>query len=142
MPLIKLIKKLFGDKRVRFLFVGGLNTVVGYGAYALLITLGINMYISNTLSTIIGVINSYFWNKYFTFRSPGRSFWEITRFLSVYGVNYLASMGLLFVFDYILHTNKYLAGLASLFITTVVSYLGHNYFSFSKEWKTHKPKAR
>lgn len=136
MSPVKLLQKLFGDKRIRFLFVGGLNTAVGYGIYALLVFFNMNVYLANTISTVVGVIHSYFWNKYFTFRSPGRSFWEIVRFLSVYLLNFLAGMGLLALFHGVLHADKYLAGLASLLVTTVVSYLGHNYFSFRKARKT------
>ena len=33
----KLIKKLFKYKEIRFLFVGGINTIVGYGSYAILL---------------------------------------------------------------------------------------------------------
>ena len=39
------LKKLYNMQQIRFLFVGGLNTLVGYGIYALCLFLGINYFI-------------------------------------------------------------------------------------------------
>lgn len=132
MKIIALIKKLFGDKRIRFLFVGGINTAVGYGTYALFIALGLNPYLATTLSTVIGVINSYFWNKYFTFRQPKKSLAEVLRFASVYAVSYAANLGLVYIFVDRMGINSYLSGVLCLFVTTILSYVGHNFFSFKK----------
>ena len=63
------IKHIFEIQQIRFLIVEGLNTLVGYGTYALLILKGINYLLANTIGTIIGVIHSYIWNKKFTFKS-------------------------------------------------------------------------
>ena len=130
--MIALIKKLFGDKRIRFLFVGGINTCVGFGSYALFIALGVNPYLATTFSTIIGVINSYFWNKYFTFKQPKKSLSEVLRFASVYAVSYGANLGLVYLFVDRMGVNSYLSGVLCLFVTTILSYVGHNFFSFKK----------
>ena len=130
MKITGLIKKLFNDKRVRFLFVGGINTVVGYGAYALFIAIGLNPYLATTFSTIIGVINSYFWNKYFTFRQPKKSLTEVLRFVSVYAISYVANLLLVYLFVDCWGMDKYISGAVCLFVVTIVSYVGHNFFSF------------
>ena len=126
----KLIDKLFSYQGIRFLFVGGLNTIVGYGAYALLVYIGINYLIANTLSTIIGVAHSYLWNRYFTFKSKNKALKEITKFVSVYIVSYLIGMCTLFIFKDKLNISPYIAGLLNLVITTLISYFGHKYISF------------
>lgn len=129
-----MIKKLFHDKRIRFLFVGGLNTAVGYGFYALFIFFGWNAYLATTLSTVLGIINSYFWNKYFTFKKPKKSLTEVMRFVLVYAVSYAANLGLVYLFIDLWGMNSYVSGVVCLFITTIISYFGHNFFSF----KDHK----
>ena len=43
------IKKIFERQEIRFLFVGGLNTLVGYGIYAILLFLNINYLLANTI---------------------------------------------------------------------------------------------
>jgi putative flippase GtrA len=133
MKIVDRVKKLFADKRIRFLFVGGLNTAVGYGFYALFIFIGLDPYLATTLSTILGVINSYFWNKYFTFRQPKKSLAEVMRFALVYGISYGANLGLVYIFIDMLGMNSYVSGAVCLFVTTIVSYVGHNFFSFKSK---------
>ena len=128
-----MIEKLFKRQEIRFLFVGGLNTVVGYGLYALLLFLNINYLIANTFSTIIGVLHSYLWNRYFTFKSREKASKELLKFISVYILSYLIGMGTLFCFKEIFNISPYLAGLLNLIITTLISWFGHKYFSFKKQ---------
>ena len=130
--MIKKIKTLFEYQIIRFLFVGGLNTIVGYGTYALLVYLKINIYVAMTISTIIGVFHSYLWNRFFTFKSKEKALSEIIKFISVYITSYLLGMLVLFITDKIFHINPYIAGLINLVITTLISWFGHKYFSFRK----------
>ena len=129
------IKHLFEHKEIRFLFVGGINTAVGYGTFALCIFLGLHYVFAQLISTIIGVTNSYFWNKYFTFRKKDKSVSEVVRFITVYAVSYAANLGLLFLLIDRLKMSEYLAGILGLIVTTLISYIGHNKFSFKGEIK-------
>lgn len=128
-----MIKKLFSYQPIRFLFVGGLNTLVGYGIYALLVYIGVNYLLANTISTIIGIAHSYLWNRFFTFKSKNKAIKEITKFVSVYIVSYLIGMCTLFIFKDKLNISAYIAGLINLVITTLISYFGHKYYSFKKD---------
>ena len=121
---------LFEDKKVRFLFVGVLNTIFGYAVYALFIYLKMHYFLAQLLSSILAIAHSYLWNKYFTFRSPGRSASEIIRFVSVYAVSYLLNMGILYVSIEFFKWDAYFAGFICLFVTTVISYGGHKNISF------------
>lgn len=129
---MKFIKKIFNIQGIRFLFVGGINTVVGYGSYTIFLLLNINYLIANTLSTIIGVINSYIWNRNFTFKSNAKIKEELVKFISVYLVSYLISMLSIYILVSKLGIDKYIGGLLNLIITTLISYFGHKYFSFKR----------
>jgi putative flippase GtrA len=124
------INKLFEDKKIRFLFVGALNTIFGYAVYAFFIYLRMHYFLAQLLSSILAIAHSYLWNKYFTFRSPGISASEIMRFVSVYAVSYLMNMGILYVSIEYFKWNAYFAGFICLFVTAVVSYVGHKSISF------------
>lgn len=128
----KLIKNLFEIQEIRFLFVGGLNTIVGYGSYAILICFGMNYLLANTLSTILGIIHSYIWNRFFTFQSKDKALQEIIRFVTVYAISYFIGMASLYSFVTLFHLNQYVAGLFNLIVTTLISWVGHKYFSFKK----------
>lgn len=134
------IRRAFEDKRVRFLFVGVLNTVFGYAVYALFIYMGMHYFLAQLLGSVLAVAHSYLWNKYFTFRSPAHSLSELLRFISVYAVSYLANMALLYVAIDKMKISAYIAGAAGLFITTLVSYAGHKTISFRDNKKPETEK--
>ncbi len=57
---------------VRFLIVGLLNTVVDLGAFYLLTLIpGLPDIAAKTISYILGICNSFVWNKYWTFSAKG-----------------------------------------------------------------------
>ena len=124
------IESLFKIQQIRFLFVGGLNTIVGYGTYALFIFFGVNYLIANTLSTIIGVIHSYIWNRNFTFKSSKSVKKEILKFVLVYGVSYLIGTLNILILVSLFNINEYISGGINLVFTTLISWFGHKYFSF------------
>lgn len=129
--MLEKLRLLFERKEIRFLFVGGINTAVGYGTFALCIFLGLHYVAAQIISTIIGVANSYFWNKYFTFRKRDKSLSEVVRFITVYAVSFIVNLGLLYILIDILKMNEYIAGCLGLIATTLISYIGHNKFSFA-----------
>jgi len=74
----------------KYVVVGGLNTVFGYGIFALLIYSGLHYPIALLISTILGVA--------FNFKSTGVLVFEshdnrlIFRFLAIYCVTYLLNL--------------------------------------------------
>ena len=133
-----MLKNIFETKEFRFLLVGILNTLVGYGLYALFLSLHINYLIANTMSTILGIIHSYLWNRFFTFKSKEKAGKEIVKFFFVYLISYLIGCVTLYIFKNKLNIDVYLAGLLNLVITTIISFFGHKYFSFKEKKVTLK----
>ena len=71
---------------VRFLIVGVTNTVVDLGAFYLLTRIsGLPDIAAKTISYLLGIANSFVWNKYWTFgaRDSGRGWREFGLFLLV-----------------------------------------------------------
>ena len=132
--LLSKIKYFFRYQQVRFLFVGLLNTIVGYGSYVILIFFNINYLLANFISTVIGIVNSYIWNRNFTFKSNKKIKIELIKFLLVYFIIYLIGLINLFIMVSYFKTNKYLAGFINLIVTTIISWIGHKHFSFKNEF--------
>ena len=116
----------------KFIFVGGLNTLVGYGTFALFLFLGVHYIIASAISTVAGVTNSYFWNKYFTFRAPGKSYKEMFKFISVYGVQYAIGVSGLIFFVEVLNLHPLIGQAIVLVIGTIISFFGHKHWTFKK----------
>lgn len=142
--LWNLILKLWRDKRIRFLFVGVLNTLVGIGVtYLTYFLMGYKVFqkdditplanfVATLLGQVIGGIHSYLWNKFFTFRSKDRSPAEFFRFAVICVVQYGVNFGLTLLFKLFI-PYAWLYTVIVTLICTVVSYIGHNLFSFKKQ---------
>ena len=84
------VQWVLGSRFLRFLIVGGINTVFGYSVFAALILLKVAYPIAAFLSTVFGVL--------FNFKSYGRLVFGshdnslIFRFFGVYGVCYLLGL--------------------------------------------------
>lgn len=114
----------------RFVFVGVLNTIVGYGSYLILLYAQAHYLIAMAGAHMIGVIHSYFWNKYWTFKSKSKSYAEKVKFVSVYTVTFVLNGLLLILFVEVWNISEELSGLFALFVVTIVSYIGHKFWSF------------
>ena len=134
MKIIKKNLKVFiDDKRIKFLIVGGLNTLVSFVLYSALVFVEIYPPVAMFLVYPIGIIQSYMLNKYFTFKSRGKSLKELARFVLITLCAMVINIGSLSLFVNILELDALLSGLLSLFFATVISYLGHNKFSFRQK---------
>ncbi|HYC36890.1 MAG TPA: GtrA family protein [Usitatibacter sp.] len=81
-----------GAQFVRFLFVGALNTVFGYGVYAAAVLLGWGATVGLVLAYVIGVPFNYFTTGRLVF---GRARGSFLRFVAAYVVIYAFNAALL-----------------------------------------------
>ena len=113
---------------IKFGLVGVVNTLISIGCYILFVKLGIHYILANILSYLIGLLNSYYWNKKWVFE------FKETR-LSVFGKFSIVNLAVLsfntlvlFLFVNKLGLNQYLSQL----IATVFG-MGINFF-LNKNW--------
>ena len=99
--MVSLLKKIFDPVFFRFILVGIVNTMVGYGVMfglwnlAGLHTWGNTGYwISSAANYIIGSIVSFFLNKHFTFRNQEKGAGVVLRFALNISVCWLIAYGL------------------------------------------------
>ena len=82
----------------RFLLVGVANTALGYAIiFSCMYLAGLSPELSNAAGYMIGLLVSYFLNRYFTFRSTQRRSTEFARFLLVFLSAYAANLTVLVV---------------------------------------------
>ncbi|MBY9077520.1 GtrA family protein [Paenibacillus sp. CGMCC 1.18879] len=121
------------NQSFRFIVVGVLNTIVGFLVFAgYLHFIGDNYFYALLTSHIIGVIHSYIWNNRWTFSVKRFSLQSVIKFILIYTITFIINYLLLSLFVSIMGLNKLIAQLISLFITTLISFFGHKYWSFSK----------
>ena len=145
----ELIKKLYNDQRIRFLFVGCLNTgisfittmlcylIMGYSLGEKASITDLQNFFATAIGYAVGTVNSYLWNKFFTFKSKEKSFAEVARFLGVCAVQYGVNFGLTILAKQFIQMHLVYTVLVTL-VCMVISYIGHSLFSFGKKFTKEK----
>ena len=120
---------------IRYIITGIWNTVFGILVYALLIKLlGENHYILlAVVSNIISITNAYICYKLFVFKTKGNILKEYLKCYVVYGLSMLLGLLLLYVFVDIAGLNPVTANIISVLLLTIVSFVGHRYYSFKNK---------
>jgi len=143
MPIKRTLRRLLDDQRVRFLIVGGFNTVMGFVVFvAIDMTLGrwVTAEVSRVVSSIvtlvvahlIAAVVAFILYRRFVFRVSGNVVIDFLRFESVYLVPLTVNLVVL-PSVVALGVSAILAQGVILVVMTVVSYVGHRYFSFRRK---------
>lgn len=104
---------------IRFYQAAAVNTLVGFGVYALMIRLGVNLYVAQVVAQLVGVTFNYFTYSRHVFRDRTAS---MQSFMLAYGSNYLVNVALLALLDRFIRSD-YLAGFAATLCASLVNYL-------------------
>lgn len=137
-----ILLRLIRDQRVAFLLVGGVNTVIGFGLFIVLdLTIGkvvdekVNLVVGSlvvlAIAHVIGVLIAFVLYRKFVFKVSGHVWSDLARFESVYLVSLAINAVALPILVQV-GLNRILAQGMIVVVTTVVSYVGHRYFSFRR----------
>lgn len=118
-------KKLF-----KFLFVGVLNTLVGYSLYALFIYFGLAYPLAVLFSTILGVLFNYLTIGKLVFVHEGES--RLLPFIGVYVIVYALNIYGLWQLEVLGIENKYIAGAVLLAPLAALSFVLNKFWVFKK----------
>lgn len=130
---VRRLSGLLVRQEVRYLIVGGWNTVFGYGIFVGLLYVleaRVHYMVIAVVCNVLAVTMAYATQKLFVFRTPGNLVREYFKFYGVQGVsNVVGLLALPFCVE-VLRISPYVAPLLILVVTLVVSYLGHKHVSF------------
>lgn len=121
------------ESKLRFAFIGGINTAIDFGILFLLTALGLDKLVANFFSTSIAFVFSFFANRTFTFKSTGSAKKQFLPFLIVtlIGLWVLQPLVILGVTQLLHALNDSLALFIAKLIATIVS-LVWNYILYSR----------
>jgi len=91
--MIVLLRALWKYKFLRFLTVGGINTVFGYSVYLLFLRIGIPYQAAAVAATVIGVVFNFFTTGHVVFENSDLK--KIVGFFAVYGITLVVNLVLL-----------------------------------------------
>ncbi len=137
MMLIKKILTIWFalPEKIRFLLVGGFNTVSGYLIFSFF-----TFYLQNIFNNAFILIATYGLSvplsfctlKIFVFQTTGNWLKEFIKILNVYVASYFLNLILLYLFTMILLMNIYISQALALSVMAVTMYLIHRFFTFKK----------
>ena len=93
---VRLLQKI-ENKFIRFLFVGVINTLFGYGLFVLFIWFGMHYSIALLCANFLGILFNYKTTGYIVFANKSNRL--ILQFFLVYGVVYLFNLLELYLLD-------------------------------------------
>lgn len=136
---------MFVNEKFRYLIVGGINTLLGFGLFSvcqLLFGKSIgylgSLYLAQLIASIVAFVNY----KKTVFNVRGNLILDFIRFQAVYVVPLLINTLLLPIFVQAFNWNVYLAQGFTTLILAVGLYFAHKYFSFRRKPAENYDKER
>jgi putative flippase GtrA len=112
---------------IKFLFVGGINTLFGYGLFSLFIYLHLHYSIASLLATILGVLFNFKTTGNLVFKSNDNRL--LFRFIVVYVVYYLLNILFLKIIQSF-GMNLYVSGAILILPLAIISFVLNSKFVF------------
>ncbi|MGD0036933.1 MAG: GtrA family protein [Bacteroidota bacterium] len=119
--------KLLQNKLIRFFLVSGLNTVFGYGLFALLIFIGVIYPLALLIGTFAGILFNFKTTGILVFKNHNNLL--IFKFFGVYGITYLCNLGGLALFHFF-KINLYFGGAILLIPVGLLAFMLNKVFVF------------
>lgn len=116
---------------VKYSIIGIFNTLIGLGViYFSYNILKLNYIVSNAIGYIFGLINSFFWNKNWTFQSSKSTARSIFPFLLVFLLSYFGNLAIvIFSVDYLgIHPN--IAQLFGILTYSTINFVLNKFWTF------------
>ncbi|OAV66275.1 GtrA-like protein [Bacteroidales bacterium Barb6] len=116
---------------VKYGIVGVSNTLITAGViWVMMKVAGFPDVVSNITGYVAGVLNSFIWNKQWTFKSSDSWVSSGIRFGAVFGICYLLQLGVLLLLNRHLAIDPYYNQLIAMAFYTVINFLMNKYFTF------------
>ena len=116
---------------LKFGIVGVSNTLLtAITIWVLLRMLHFDNYSSNIIGYIVGLVNSFIWNRKWTFASNAKVKDTIFKFSITFAISYLFQLGNLYLLIHYTQIDSYICQLISIVVYTVINFMSNKYYTF------------
>lgn len=121
------------EQFVKFGVVGIINVLVTYGVYYVLVFLGLNYLIANTVGYMAGILNSYYWNNKYVFKNNIHSSTKkLTKVFASYLVTYVINIVLLYFLVQQIGISEVTAPVIVILVTIPINFLLNKFWAFKE----------
>ena len=135
--MISKLKNCLHHQFVKFLLVGGINTVFGCTMFSFFIFLNLPFQLANLFTLILGVLFNFKTTGILVFRSHNNAL--IFKFLAVYLISYAVSTSGLAIFHHYGFVNIHSAFIIMVIPTTIMTYLLLKSWVFTSQCNSNEP---
>lgn len=126
-------KNILFRQAIKFGIVGVGNTLItALVIWIMLKVCGFSDYVSNITGYGIGVLNSFVWNRCWTFHSAAGWRRSAVRFGIVFGISYLFQLGVLFVLNATSGIDSYYNQLLAMVFYTIANFILNKIYTFKE----------
>lgn len=131
-----MIKKIIQSQFSKYVFVGGIATIVDWGVFYLLSEeLHFYYQLALVVSFVFGSLTNFLLNKVITFQCKSKKIvGQVGVHLAISFVSLLMSVGLMFVMVEIVLVDKMISRVFVTFIMLFVNFFMHKYLTFNKRF--------
>lgn len=115
----------------RYALVGLTSNAVGYLLYLLLTYVGMDYKISMTLLYAVGVLQTFYFNRVWSFRYDGRMSTAFMRYVIAYVLGYLLNLGFLWIAVDNLHLPHQIVQAVAIVTVAAFLFVVHKYWVFA-----------
>ena len=116
---------------LKFGIVGISNTLItALTIWLLLKVLHCSYYFSNFTGYMFGLINSFIWNRKWTFESKTKVSATLFKFIATFAISYLFQLGNLYLLLHYTHIDPYLCQLLSIIVYTLLNFALNKTYTF------------
>ena len=116
---------------IKFGIVGVSNTLLSaLTIWILLKVLHCSDYISNIVGYIVGLVNSFIWNRKWTFDSKTKVTDTLFKFILTFGVSYLFQLVNLYILLHYTSIDSYVSQLLSIVVYTGINFVLNKIYTF------------
>ncbi|AAT61203.1 sugar translocase [Bacillus cereus] len=123
------------EKLLKFGLVGIFNTLITIISFWILLKFGMNYLIANTIAYLLGVANSYYWNKNWVFKSNNKSTSMFFKFLTVNLIVYAFNTLCLFILVGKIALNALIAQIFAIGVGMVINFVLNKIWTFNQTEK-------
>lgn len=124
-------RKTFFFQFVKFGLVGVSNTLITAGVIALLLEVFLLSDLqANLVGYAAGLVNSFVWNRRWTFRSKSKIKDTVLKFMLIFVVSYVVQWGVVSLLLRISNVEPYVCHLLGMVVYTVFNFLLNKFYTF------------
>ena len=138
--MIRIIKKLFANDVVRYVFFGGCTTLVNLVSFFILRQVGMQRDVANVISIILAILFAYVVNSKYVFQDKCETLKDhiqpLFKFISARLVTMVIEVFGVWFFAEIMHMNDMVGKLITQFVVMALNYIFSKFLVFTSGRKS------